>query len=237
MKNYLISGCSAALIFTTFLLSSCSRPVEGTGSVITKRLDLSEFTMLELDLPASVTVAISDTIQAVVRAQGNIADLIELKKDGDELIIKCKKDYKSSMPVEVILTTRQLERIVVNGSGDVNVVNPVHGEELRTQINGSGDITMPVDVTRLRTEINGSGDITLSGKAAKHRIRMNGSGNVAAENLQSDDCDISINGSGDALLHVNSRLEAKVLGSGNVRYTGAPKVKSEITGSGDISKK
>jgi hypothetical protein len=237
MRNTLISGYTVVLIFAVLFLNSCSGTVEGTGPVVVKKLNISEFTMLELELPATVTLAISDTIQAVVRAQGNIADLIELKNDGDKLIIKCKKDYKSSLPVEVILTTRQLERIVVNGSGDVNVVNPVRSDELRMQINGSGDIAIQAFVDKLRTEINGSGDVTVSGKAAKHRIRMNGSGNVEAGNLQNEVCDININGSGDAVLHVNTDLEAKVLGSGNIRYTGAPKVKSEITGSGDISKK
>ena len=220
-----------------FLLISCSPTIEGTGTVISKKLDLSEFRSIELEIPATITVAMSDSLQGVIRAQSNIAELIELEYDGDELVIKSKEDYSSSRPVELILSTRELEKLTINGSGDIKVINPIRGDELKLVINGSGNISVLTSVTKLRTDINGSGDVSIEGKAVNHRIRMNGSGNVMAGNLQTENTDIHINGSGDADLTANLSLEAKIMGSGNVTYQGAPKVDADITGSGEVSKK
>src|SRR6187200_1051266 len=111
----------ALFLAFSFFLNSCSPTIEGTGSVINKKLDLAEFCSIELEIPAIITVAMSDSVQGVIRAQGNIADLIELKYDGDELIIKSKEDYSSSKPVELVLSTRELEKLTINGSGDIKV--------------------------------------------------------------------------------------------------------------------
>jgi hypothetical protein len=227
----------ALFLAFSFFLSSCSPAIEGTGPVINKKLVLTEFRSIELEIPAVITVAMSDSVQGVIRAQSNIADLIELQFDGDELIIKSKEDYSTSKPVELILSARELEKLTINGSGDIKVINPIRGEELKLVINGSGNISVQTSVTKLRTDINGSGDINIEGKAVNHRIRMNGSGNVMAGNLQTENTDIHINGSGDADLTANLSLEAKIMGSGNVTYQGTPKVDADITGSGEVSKK
>lgn len=225
--------------FASLLLllnAGCSRPVDGEGPVITRTVNTGDFSEIELKVPATVTIAISDSSASVIKAQQNIATMIELHNDGDKLTIKSEDEFRSSHPVDIILTTRNLSEIVVNGRGDVNVINPVRGASLTIVINGSGDIRAKTDVQKLRTEINGSGDITLEGKAGTHRIRMNGSGNVNANSLSAERCDIRINGSGDADLHVNTELDARVLGSGNIRYSGTPEVNSKITGSGNVTK-
>jgi hypothetical protein len=236
MKNYHILFSAFCAMAANFLVSGCSHPVEGTGPVINQKINLAVFTSVELEIDANVTIAISDSQHAVLSAQENIAQLIEFKSDGDELIIKSKEDFNASTPVEIVLNAKQLKSITVNGRGDIKVVNPVRGDELRVEINGSGDVELNANVEKLRTEINGSGDIVYSGKAIKQRIRMNGSGNLNASALQTEECDIRNSGSGDASLNVNVNLDAEVLGNGNIHYTGTPKVQSEITGSGDISK-
>ena len=228
---------SALFLAFSFLIGSCGRSVEGTGSIVNKKLELSEFRSIELEIPVKVTIAMSDSIQGVIRAQNNIAELIELKYDGDELIIKSKEDYNTSLPVELVLSARVLEKLIINGSGEIIVINPVRGNELRLEINGSGDIAVQTNVEKLRTNINGSGDVSIEGKAVTHRVRMNGSGNVLAGSLQTEVTDIHINGSGDADVTANTSLEAKVMGSGNVTYQGSPKVDVDITGSGEVSKK
>jgi hypothetical protein len=236
MKNFnqlFLSGITSLILL---LNAGCSRPIEGEGPVISKNVNAGDFTEIELEIPATLTIAISDSSAAVINAQQNIASMIELSNDGDCLTIKSEEEYRSSHPVEIILSTRKLEKLVVNGRGDVNVINPVRGSGLRVIINGSGDIRVKTDVEKLRTEINGSGDITYEGQAGSHRIRMNGSGNVNASELSAEKCDIHINGSGDADLRVTSLLEARVLGSGNIRYSGTPEVNSKITGSGNVTK-
>lgn len=143
----------------------------------------------------------------------------------------------------------------IGGSGDINMGN-LDGEQLEIDIGGSGDVsTGRVKVNSLRVKINGSGDITLSelvgdelsmnvngsgslriddGSVNTQDIDVNGSGNLHAEDLSSKVSRIRIGGSGDINIWVIDTLDARIMGSGNIRYYGRPAVSSSGNGSGDI---
>ena len=53
-----------------------------------------------------------------------------------------------------------------------------------------------------------------------------------AGRLSAKKAGISIAGSGDCTVDVSEMLDAKITGSGNVYYTGAPTVNSRVAGSG-----
>ncbi len=224
-----------------FLLVSifygCFNSIEGSGPIITKSRDVGQFTNLTLDIPAKVTLVISDSAGCVIVAQQNIIDNIETKRNGDNLRIKSKNNFRCDKQVEITISTSLLEAVNINGSGDVQGMNPVKGNDLKLSINGSGNITLNASVADLVSKINGSGDIFVSGKAGHHQVEINGSGNLKAYDLITDICKVNINGSGDAEINVNSNLDARLIGSGNITYKGTPTIKSEITGSGSLSKK
>ncbi|CAN5445847.1 head GIN domain-containing protein [soil metagenome] len=221
---------------TSLFLSSCSKTIDGEGEVIQQTRSLKSFTDLTLDISANITVVISDSVSCVISAQSNIADIIEMDEGSSSLKIKSKNDYRATKPVEIIISTQSIEKIAINGSGDIHVLNGIKGKSLKLNINGSGDIDLALDVEELRSMINGSGNLNLSGKAASHRLQINGSGNAHAFDLAVDDYKISLNGSGDAEVTAKSSFDAKVIGSGNVIYKGAPTVKTVVTGSGTVTK-
>jgi hypothetical protein len=231
-RNLLLLAASTIILLT----SSCLHTTVGTGPAITETREISPFTELTLDIPANITLVIADTLTCVVTAQKNIAELIEFKQKGNVLRINSKNNFNSTAPVEIVLSASQIERLTVNGSGDIHVINTIKADELKLNINGSGDISASIAAVKLSSQINGSGDLVLSGKAGSNDATINGSGNIKANSLSVDDYTINIKGSGDAEIDANTSLNARLIGSGNITYTGAPAVKSEITGSGDISK-
>ncbi|MFL7891501.1 MAG: head GIN domain-containing protein [Anaerolineales bacterium] len=143
----------------------------------------------------------------------------------------------------------------IGGSGDINMGN-LNGDQLEVEIGGSGDVsTGRVKITSLRVSINGSGDITLSelvaddlsmnvngsgslringGSVNMQDIDVNGSGNLQAEDLSSKVSRIKIGGSGNINIWVIDTLDARITGSGNIRYYGRPAVSSSGNGSGDV---
>ena len=52
--------------------------------------------------------------------------------------------------------------------------------------------------------------------------------------LLSENCVVSLPGSGNCEVNVNSNLDIFIGGSGSVYYTGSPAITSTITGSGEI---
>ena len=80
----------------------------------------------------------------------------------------------------------------------------------------------------------GTSNISLSGSAANLTMQNDGSGRISGFGFLSEDCNISLIGSGDVELSCNTTLTVKIDGSGDVFYKGAPSVNSEIKGSGEI---
>lgn len=231
MKLYIILLCSLLIP-----LSSCNTVIVGEGPVVQQTRVPGDFSKLELDIPARLTYIVADSFSLTIAAPQNILDIITTDIDGRTLEIKSTEEYKSETRVEIIMTVRPLDAILLNGSGEIRGINLMSGKELKLSINGSGDIKGHYDYRVIRTEINGSGDAHLSGKAEEHKVSINGSGKVHAEDVEADIYRISINGSGDADIHAQSKLNVKIIGSGNVRYTGEPAISSEITGSGEVKK-
>jgi hypothetical protein len=124
----------------------------------------------------------------------------------------------------------------VSGSGELNVrgsSKSTHG-----QVSGSGRANLTLNMTgEADFSISGSGKIEASGKASELEASISGSGKVLASNLEVVSADIHISGSGGVETNVKEAIDARISGSGNVRYKGNPsKVNVDSSGSGGASK-
>lgn len=225
-----------AVLGLLLFFSSCNQVIIGEGPVVKQSRLPGEFSRIELDIPATLTYIVADSVSLTIVAQENIIGLITTETDGELLEIKSTKDYKSNKPVEIIMTLRPLDAIFLNGPGKIRGINTMSGDEIKLEINGSGDIKGNFNYRFLRSEIDGAGDLHLSGKVQEHKAQINGSGDINAIDLLADICRVTINGAGDAEVQVASKLQIKVTGSGTVRYSGTPAISSEITGSGEVKK-
>ena len=108
---------------------------------------------------------------------------------------------------------------------------------LKLKLTGSGDLNGKVDVKSLESTISGSGDITVSGHADSSSVSVVGSGDFTGQNLVTTNTTVKVAGSGDARINAADKIEASVVGSGDVHYTGTAKnVSSSKAGSGSVSR-
>ncbi len=217
-------------------VTSCRKSIKGEGPLINKQVVISDFTGVILSVPADVKIVMGDSFKCIIRAQRNIAEAIEVRKDGDDLEIKSEYSLKSDDPIELFVSIPVIYRVEVNGSGDVAFVNPAKGEKLRLYVNGSGSIDARAEMEKIVSEMNGSGTVSLHGAANELSCEINGSGDLHAFDMSTEQTEIDIKGSGDAEVNASSKLRADIKGSGNIIYKGQPHVISEIIGSGNIKK-
>lgn len=239
MKSFKISFL---LLFSFVLITSTAcagwNCKEGKEKPTTEKRNLENFTAIEMNIQGDIKlVVVNESAPKTVEINTN-ADLIQYItteiKDG-KLIIDSDPCIDPDGDLIFTLTVSNLEKITINGSGDITSEKELSGQELSIQINGSGDVKLPLNFERLKTSINGSGDLELTGKVANADININGSGDVEAEKLETVDADVNINGSGDCNLRVTGNLKATIVGSGDISYSGKPQnVKSNIIGSGNI---
>lgn len=128
----------------------------------------------------------------------------------------------------------------VRGSGDMRAAE-ITVEELEALVSGSGDLfAKRLESDRAELVVKGSGDLRLTEGGAVRILEVSviGSGDAILEDLAADEAEVNVIGSGSVIVgEIRNTLSAKVLGSGDVRYSGDPEVDETSLGSGDIRRR
>lgn len=88
----------------------------------------------------------------------------------------------------------------------------------------------------LKVVNSGSGVLTITGNVKNQDITLSGSGQYNAEDMQSNNGNVEIDGSGSATVNVVNQLKILINGSGQVSYLGNPNIQQQVTGSGSVKK-
>ncbi len=210
--------------------------VEGSGKVIDDVRDVAGFSRLVLQGPLEVRVQTADREGVVVHADDNIAPLIETTVRDGALVVGLHPgaSYRTHAKIRVRVQARQLNGVVLRGSGDVRA-DRIEADVFEATLQGSGDIA--VDLLRasaVAVSLAGNGDFRAKGTARTLGVVIEGSGDVHCADLVAQQVAVRINGRGDARVHATETLKVDVSGSGDVRYLGAPKIIKSIRGSGSV---
>lgn len=237
---------------TGLSLTACNRfplggCIEGNGELITENRALAPFHSIVVDGSMDVRLAQAGEQSLKLQAEANLLPIITTTIENGVLTISSKEGYCTTKGVTVFATMPEVRSVAIEGSGDVaaegtiaagTATGAAASGKLSFSIDGSGSITVPVQSDELIASIGGSGDVFLKGSSRAFKGEINGSGNIVAAELQTQQCTISINGSGDASVHAASELYVTINGSGDVVYAGNPPTfRSTINGSGDVRKR
>lgn len=204
------------------------------GPMVSEERELSAVTALVLDTHGDVTITEGEP-GLVIHARASVLDRLTSDVRDGALVLGLKP---GTVPfgwgeVRYELTLPSLDRVEINGSGDVDSV--VSGGDLSIRISGSGDVEVAgIDAALVEIAIDGSGDVSLGGTAVEQRIEIDGSGDIDNEDLRSERATVAINGSGEVSVYVTGKLDIEISGSGSVRYSGSPDVRSDVSGSGEV---
>lgn len=130
-------------------------------------------------------------------------------------------------------------RFDMRGSGDIQAAR-VEAGSVRLTLSGSGDIQLGQVVTEsMQAVVNGSGDISSDkgSRSGSTEITIVGSGEVNFSGLDSDSAEINIIGSGTARVGEVRKLEATIMGGGDIHYRGEPDIDQTLFGSGRLRRK
>lgn len=227
---------AAAVGYGAFSFGSWGDCVKGAGDPVKKDLTVAGFHGIHVMGSLSVELTQAATQSVQVEGQPNLVDLVETTVDNGIWKIGTSKCYSTDKPFVVRINVPSIDRVAVMGSGDVKGKNQFGADKVDIDVQGSGDVSMTFNCKSLDATVQGSGDIKLGGECQELVATVQGSGDVKAVEMKSQRAMATVTGSGDVTVAVIESLNAKVTGSGDVKYKGKPKeVKSSITGSGDVS--
>ncbi|WP_212000194.1 head GIN domain-containing protein [Chitinophaga sp. HK235] len=235
-----VSWLLLMLVIFTLILSSCTRDhIAGSGHVVAETRNISPFTEVEISGPFEVHLIQDSTAAVEIKAEDNIIGAIETGTHSNTLFIRLKNHVflQRHLPIQVYVHSRQYQSINFAGSGHLDNKDTLQASIFSYQIDGSADAALTLAVQKLNAEINGSGNLEVKGNAAALKSDINGSGHIGAMDLDTQQADITIRGSGDHAVKVKNELYVGIYGSGNVTYSGNPgRVETDIKGSGKVRK-
>ena len=187
-----------------------------------------------------ITQGSSESVK--VDAPADIIGRIVTEVEGGTLKIYTKREENGNWSwhdkkVVIYVAIKDVNAISLSGSGDVFFKDGVKATTLKLKLTGSGDISGRLSVKNLDSSIAGSGDITVTGSADNSSVSVVGSGDFTANNLVTSTTTVRVAGSGDARVNASEKIDASVIGSGDVHYTGSPKsINTSKAGSGSVSR-
>ena len=234
-RIYTVSLALSVLLCTDCAKDSC---LHGSGPIVSKSLNIGDFNGFDLRGSFNVTLEKGMEQRVIASGQENIIDQLSLKINNGKWTIALNDGCYIDYQLTIKIYSPSIEEFGTSGTGNIQLLNRLDSiVNLSVFNSGSGHIfcndSLLID-DFLNIALSGSGNIALKGKTNTQNINLSGSGNYYAFGLISEDCIISLPGSGNCEINAINNLDAFIGGSGNIYYTGNPVISSTITGSGGI---
>ncbi|WP_184547921.1 head GIN domain-containing protein [Mucilaginibacter sp. FT3.2] len=235
----------AAFLVTSIAGKATSKtnPIIISDASTTEDRNLSGFTSVSVAGSFDVFITQGSTESVKVVAPDDVIKRIITEVDGGVLKIYTKSDNDwhwfdgGHKKIAIYVSIKEVNGVSLSGSGDVSFKEGLRSNSFKLKLTGSGDVSGKLWVKNLDVNLAGSGDIKISGSADNSNVSVAGSGDYTARDLVTATASVRVAGSGDARLNVSQKLDASVVGSGDVYYTGSVKnVSSSKIGSGDVSR-
>lgn len=243
------------LLLAVVYLSGCEKPwqrIEGNSDVVTETRSVPSFDRVQNTGIFDVYIIQSDYYEVVMEAESNLLPFIRTGVSGNVLKVETRDNLKPHYPIKVFVYTPEIEEVklsgsgliysdtlyvdklevFLSGSGDIDIL--AFGNDIYTEISGSGSARVHAETDILGARISGSGEMQFTGFANTAEFNISGSGSIRAYDLPVKECYTKTSGSGDMYVSVSDYLDVNISGSGNVYYTGDPELNIKISGSGSV---
>jgi hypothetical protein len=228
-----------AVVFTLLIIAVASK----VSAQSEEKRQVSGYNIIQSSGPFNVHIKIDGTESLRITGPSEILKETETIVDDGKLEIKFKHHYNwnhgntGNQSIDVYITAKLLSGLAESGSGAITLDGALSGDKVSVILSGSGSVMAAVKSGDLNVAISGSGSIDLNGNASDATIALTGSGALNAKGLMLGTVSIAITGSGNAYVSADKSISGRIVGSGNVIYTGNASVTSIKTlGSGRINK-
>ncbi|MGY8913921.1 MAG: head GIN domain-containing protein [Flavobacteriales bacterium] len=240
MKKILVLGVS--LMCTTFTYAQWGKKIKGNGNIITENRNTGSYEAIYIAGSFDVELVDGKEGELTLKGEENLLEYIVTEIKDGKLVIKVEKGVNLSpsswkQGIFITVPVESVDAVTLSGSGDIVGKKTIETDNFKTDISGSGDISLSVKANSVKATISGSGDITLNGKTTDFEVRVSGSGDVNAYDLSALNVTANVSGSADIEVTATEMIQARVSGSGDISYRGNPKkIDTKSSGSGDITK-
>jgi len=234
--SYLLLITSALM---SIIINADAQSVRGDGNVVQESRNVSSFDRIESNGVINVYLTHGNAEFIVIEADKNIIPYVETIVSNSSLKLSTQKDVEIKKPTKlnVYVTFKNIDKLELNGVGNVESQNRLNLNDLTIINSGVGNLKLNLDCERLKLDMNAVGNSTLTGRVNNAAIDHNGVGSLKAFDLTTNVMNIQSNGIGNSEVSSNNEIYINLNGMGNVSYKGNAVVKElNKNGFGNVKK-
>jgi hypothetical protein len=221
MKRLLSLIVLLPLLTAPLLTAGCHHgmgpSLRGSGKRVTEKRQIGPFTQITTEGAFNIEVVCQKDVGVEVEGDDNVLPLVTAEVKNNILRLSNSKSYSVSEPVTFRITVPNLEAVMANGAGKIQITG-VNNDKLQISSEGAPMITASVTTKMIGIDTSG---------AAK----------IDTHNLRSTQAIVDSKGVSKVDLGVSDRLDVTVSGPSQVTYRGDPVVNKTIHGPGKVEKR
>jgi hypothetical protein len=215
------------------------------GDDIIETVDLAEYHVIQINGHVDVTLKPNQRSGADITGGKNILPLIKCDVIDDTLFIDntntCNWVRSYDRVVNITLYVDTLTSIVNRSTGKLSCIDTIYCATTFTlrgkAMNGETNLSVVANQVNA-TYINGTSTIYIDGRANIASFYCSSVGNIEASELIANETRINHKGTGEINVYSSTYLHGQINNTGNVYYSGAPKIISvEELSSGQLLQK
>lgn len=212
--------------------------VRGNGDVETVTRNISDnFSEIRVSRGLDVYLTQSDEVSLRLQADENLHHIIITEVEGDVLKITTDKNISWASSRKVMVSFKDIEKIVATSGSDVFSTNTITAESLELATTSGSDMELDVNVDVIDCRSTSGSDLRLSGRTDKLYAEATSGSDIKAGNLKAKTTEARATSGADITVNTSDELYAKATSGGDIKYYGNPEKVTKKDGvSGNVRK-
>jgi len=242
MKNIIISTILIITILATLSFSGCNRAgsaMNGSGVIIDKTLQVTDFSDIDAEGPFSLEVVQSDFYNVILSVDENLISRVLVSSGNRTLKLRIQAPasffptslkIKIGMPIIKNLVLADEAMVSLSGFPRLDVFNLVLKQA--SSLNGY------LEAGNIDFNVSGKSLVNLKGKAQRLQLECSGESNLDLIDFILSSANVRVIGASEANLTVNGRFDVVMDDASKILYSGNPVFyNTSISGDSTMSRK
>ena len=233
-----VAAAAALVLVATAcqMVSGSGNRVSGSGNVVTRAIQVTSFSKLEVTGSFTATVSVGNSESVSVRVDDNLVDSLDVGVSDDQLHIGLKPDTSvRNATLEADITVRSLESLEGSGATSIVLSDELAADTMTVTVSGASRVSGSIAIGSGSIELSGASNAVLSGSASTLDVTVSGASHLDTKELTIRQLSIDLSGASEADVTVTGSLSASASGASTLRYAGSPTIaRSETSGASTI---
>ncbi|WP_212005816.1 head GIN domain-containing protein [Chitinophaga sp. HK235] len=238
--KYVVSATSFMVLFALLVSFTIHRTerIRGNGNIKTENRTAGNFTDISTSGVYRVVVQQGSSNSIKVEAEENLLPYIKTEVSHGELEITTgdNVNLNPTKDMVVYVTLQDVKKLTASGASSFKGVGTLKSKNLTLSFSGAAHADLDLNIGELEVGLSGASKVMLKGKCNKGEYMISGAANADALDLQTEQAEVGVSGSGEASVQVDKKLNANASGTGRVKYKGEPSITQSVSGMGRVRK-